>query len=180
MAGPSHLTGSLRKILAGNIRLPNMIAPAARTSGGGPKGGDSSKGAGRLMWLMLNDAFFSIVAKDCPRLRCSSEGGPRDIEKVFGRRHVVTRTTKSDYLFRATITRQEVAEVIERELRASTTRTLRAVTDDALHDATFVFGLPCREFRTRGRIAVSSRCLPSKPKRGKHYANRRRTQKKGD
>src|SRR5437762_10189310 len=75
-----------------------MIAPAARTSGGGPKGGESSKGAGRLMWLMLNDAFFSIVAKDCPRLRCSSEGGPRDIEKVFGRRHVVTRTTKSDYL----------------------------------------------------------------------------------
>ena len=82
------------------ISIADMIAPAARTSGGGPKGGDSSKRAGRLMWLMLNDAFFSIVAKDCPRLRCSSEGGPRDIEKVVGRRHVVTRTTKSDYLFR--------------------------------------------------------------------------------
>lgn len=89
------------------------------------------------MWIMLNDAFFSIVAKDAPEgsllVRARRRG---DIEKVFGRRHVVQEDDRGDYLFRARIARSEIAEVLERELgRVNYPNFKDSVIDQKLHDA---------------------------------------------
>jgi hypothetical protein len=73
------------------------------------------------MWIMLNDAFFSIVKKDCTEdqllVRARRAG---DIEKVFGRRHKVDRVTVSDYLYRAVVPFDDVAKVMVEELRRVT------------------------------------------------------------
>lgn len=89
------------------------------------------------MWIMLNDAFFSIVAKDAPDgsllVRARRRG---DIEKVFGRRIKVDEDDRGDYLFRARIPRSEIAEVLERELgRVNYANFKDSVTDKHLHDA---------------------------------------------
>ena len=89
------------------------------------------------MWILLNNAFFSIVSKDCPKdhllVRARRSG---DIEKVFGRRIAVERLTDADYLFRARIPREEVKEVIARELDRITYDNFKnSVADDDLHHA---------------------------------------------
>jgi len=89
------------------------------------------------MWILLNDAFFSIVAKDAPEghllVRARRRG---DIEKVFGRRTVVQEDDRGDYLFRARIPRSEIAEVLERELGRVTYANFKdSVVDQKLHDA---------------------------------------------
>lgn len=89
------------------------------------------------MWIMLNDAFFSIVAKDAPPghllVRARRRG---DIEKVFGRRVKVDEDDRGDYLFRARIPRSEIAEVLERELgRIDYVNFKGSVKDDGLHRA---------------------------------------------
>ena len=89
------------------------------------------------MWLFLNDAFLSIVHKDC------QEGSllvrarrPGDIEKVFGRRTKVTRATDADYLYRAVIERDEVTRAIQREvLRIDYGNFKDSINDFALHEA---------------------------------------------
>jgi hypothetical protein len=84
------------------------------------------------MWLLLSNAFFSIVTKDCPEdhllVRARRSG---DIERVFGQRIVVERLTDADYLFRAPIPREEVKEVIARELDRIYFK--NSVADDDLH-----------------------------------------------
>jgi hypothetical protein len=69
------------------------------------------------MWLCLNDSFFSLVSKNCSEgqllVRARREG---DIERVFGRRHVVTRDTCADYLYRAVISREEIKTVMAKEV----------------------------------------------------------------
>jgi hypothetical protein len=64
------------------------------------------------MWLCLNDCFYSIVAKDCRPdellVRARRAG---DIEKVFPDAKV-TRTTKSDYLYRAVLPRDVVKQAM--------------------------------------------------------------------
>jgi hypothetical protein len=69
------------------------------------------------MWIMLNDAFISIVHKDCgPHELLVRARRPGDIEKVFGRRTRVARATDADYLFRAVVARADVEEAMEREV----------------------------------------------------------------
>lgn len=90
------------------------------------------------MWLMLNDAFLSIVskapAKDGELLVRARR--PGDIEKVFGRRTKVTRATDSDYLFRAVIAKDDVALALQREvLRVDYGNFKDSVVDQSLHDA---------------------------------------------
>ncbi len=90
------------------------------------------------MWLLLNDAFLSIVHKLPAR-----EGSllvrarrPGDIEKVFGRRTKVTRATDADYLYRAVVPRDDVIEAMRREvLRVDYSNFKDSVTDRELHDA---------------------------------------------
>ena len=68
------------------------------------------------MWLSLNDAFLSFVSKDCARdevlVRARRKG---DIEKIFPKAKV-TRYTKSDYLYRAAVKRDEVKKALAGEV----------------------------------------------------------------
>ena len=88
------------------------------------------------MWIMLNDAFLSIVHKDCQRnellVRARREG---DIERIFPRANV-TRSYETDYLFRAVIPRAEVEQAMLGELRRVTYPNFKGSVDDRqLHDA---------------------------------------------
>jgi hypothetical protein len=89
------------------------------------------------MWLFLNDAFLSIVHKDCPEGSLLVRARrPGDIEKVFGRRTKVTRATDADYLYRAVIERDEVTRAIQREvLRIDYGNFKDSISDRDLHDA---------------------------------------------
>jgi len=88
------------------------------------------------MWLCLNDAFLSIVHKDCARdellVRARRKG---DIEKLFpGAR--VDRVTNADYLFRAVVSRKEVEKaVVEETRRIAYSNFKDSVQDRPLHDA---------------------------------------------
>lgn len=88
------------------------------------------------MWIMLNDAFFSIVKKDCARdellVRARRRG---DIEKVWPSA-VVTEYNRSDYLFRAKIKAKDVVEALDGEVRRITYDNFKnSVQDEDLHDA---------------------------------------------
>jgi hypothetical protein len=88
------------------------------------------------MWICLNDAFFSIVRKDCTDpdqllVRARREG---DIEKVFGRDVKVERDEFADYLYRARIGQAIVADVMRRELFGITYGNFKdSVKDHDLH-----------------------------------------------
>jgi hypothetical protein len=89
------------------------------------------------MWIMLNDAFFSIVKKDCKAdellVRARRSG---DIEKVFGREVKVVRILQADYLYRAVIPFETVASVLTAELRRVVYGNFKdTVKDRPLHDA---------------------------------------------
>lgn len=88
------------------------------------------------MWLCLNDAFLSIVHKDCGRnelmVRARREG---DIERIFPRANV-SRSTDTDYLYRAVLPRTEVEFAMVGELRRITYSNFKdTVTDEPLHHA---------------------------------------------
>ena len=89
------------------------------------------------MWMMISNAFISIVAKDCPKDHLLVRARrPGDLEKVFGRRIKVTRSTDSDYLFRARISREDVAAAMCREVAKIAYPNFKSsVADLDLHDA---------------------------------------------
>jgi hypothetical protein len=89
------------------------------------------------MWIMLNDAFLSIVQKDgaegelLVRARRSE-----DILRVFGRRVRVTRTTDADYLYRAIVSREDVKRAMGNEVDRITYPNFKSsVKEDDLHKA---------------------------------------------
>jgi hypothetical protein len=89
-----------------------------------------------MMWIMLNDAFLSIVHKDCNRhelmVRARREG---DIERIFPQANV-SRSTDTDYLYRAVIPRVAVEQAMLGELRRITYSNFKdTVTDEPLHHA---------------------------------------------
>ena len=88
------------------------------------------------MWILLNDCFFSIVAKDCARdellVRARRKG---DIQKVFPKAKV-KRDEKADYLFRARIKKAAVVEALKGEVDRITYGNFKSsVTDPKLHGA---------------------------------------------
>ena len=88
------------------------------------------------MWIMGTDFFLSVVRKDCSPgqllVRARREG---DIEKVFGKVEVQKDTT-ADYLFRARIDEERVAEAMRNELRRIDYGNYKSsVRDKRLHDA---------------------------------------------
>lgn len=90
------------------------------------------------MWIMLNDAFVSIVRKDCgPHELLVRARRPGDIEKVFGGRDVKVKTSlDSDYMYRATVSVDKVVAALENEVcRIDYDNFKNAVEDDALHTA---------------------------------------------
>ena len=64
------------------------------------------------MWLCLPDSFLSVVHKDCDDdellVRARRAG---DIEKVFPEAKVIVNT-KTDYMYRARVKREVVADAI--------------------------------------------------------------------
>ena len=88
------------------------------------------------MWIMGTDFFLSVVRKDCSPgqllVRARREG---DIEKVFGKVEVQKDRT-ADYLFRARIDEERVAEAMRSELRRIDYGNYKSsVRDRRLHDA---------------------------------------------
>jgi len=88
------------------------------------------------MWLCLNTAFLSIVHKDCADhellVRARREG---DIEKVFPDAKVI-RSTDSDYLHRAVVPRDEVADALAAQIRNIDYGNFKSsVKDDILHES---------------------------------------------
>jgi len=93
------------------------------------------------VWVCLNDAFFSAVSKDCKpsevMIRARREG---DLEKVFNdevllsthgfRPVVVTRYTKSDYLFRAAVPRDHLKAALAAEVDRIVYSNFKASTRD--------------------------------------------------
>ena len=64
------------------------------------------------MWIMTNNSYLSIVAKDCgPAELLVRAGRAGDIEKVFPDAKVI-RNTKSDYLYRAVLPRDVVKQAL--------------------------------------------------------------------
>jgi hypothetical protein len=89
------------------------------------------------MWLCRNNAFLSIVKKDCPSGSLLVRARrPGDIEKVFGDNVKVTRSTDSDYLFRAIVPIEQVKMAMERAVEDITYDNFKSsVKDHALHMA---------------------------------------------
>lgn len=88
------------------------------------------------MWIMLHDAFFSIVSKDCaPHQLMVRARRRRDIPKVFPNARV-TESKASDYQFRAVVTREAITAAMAAEIeRINYPNFKDVVRDQALHDA---------------------------------------------
>lgn len=88
------------------------------------------------MWIMLNDCFFSIVAKDCGRDELMVRARrPGDIEKLFPKAKV-TEYTASDYHYRAAVKRTDLAAALAAEVDGITYSNFKdSVRDRPLHDA---------------------------------------------
>ena len=87
------------------------------------------------MWVFLNDAFLSIVSKDCKRhellVRARRKG---DIEKIFPGAKVV-RSLKTDYLYRAVVKRSAISSALAGEINRITYGNFKdSVEDDRLHE----------------------------------------------
>lgn len=88
------------------------------------------------MWLCFNDGFLSVVDKaeavGCLMVRARRQG---DIERYFPGAKV-KKTPGNDYLFRAEIKREEVAQrVAEQVMGIGYDNFKDSVTDDRLHTA---------------------------------------------
>lgn len=88
------------------------------------------------MWICFNDAFLSIVAKDCPPdhllVRARRKG---DIERVFPGAKV-KESGATDYRYRAVVPRAAVAKVAaERIMSIDYGNFKNSVEDDDLHAA---------------------------------------------
>lgn len=88
------------------------------------------------MWVMLNDAYFSIVSKDCKRNELLVRARrPGDIERIFPEAKV-TELHHADYQFRAVISRTLIKQAMAAEIdRISYSNFKDSVGDKDLHDA---------------------------------------------
>lgn len=122
------------------------------------------------MWICLNNAFVSIVQKDCAAnellVRARRAG---DIEKCFPDAKVI-RTTKSDYLYRAVLPRDVVKQAIAAMIDQIDYPNFKdSVQDGSLHAAYVgawhaMAGLqhppPDTERATHARSALTSKNTP--------------------
>lgn len=88
------------------------------------------------MWICLNDAFLSIVSKDCGPdellVRARRDG---DIERVFPDAKVEV-TLGNDYRCRARVPRKDVAAALTQRVMAVDYDNFKgSVEEDELHDA---------------------------------------------
>lgn len=88
------------------------------------------------MWIMISDGFLSIVDNSNTKgellVRARRRG---DIEKVFPDA-VVTSAHGRDYLFRASVKRELVADALHKQVMGISYPNFKdSVKDDSLHDA---------------------------------------------
>lgn len=88
------------------------------------------------MWICLNNAFLSIVSKDCAADELLVRARrPNDITNAFPGA-TVTVKPHSDYQFRAVIKRAHVAETLaSKAMEIQYDNFKDSVRDDDLHDA---------------------------------------------
>ena len=88
------------------------------------------------MWVFLNDAFLSIVSKDCGKDQLLVRARrPRDIQRIFPTARV-TRCTTSDYLYRAVVAKVDVALALANVIADIDYSNFKnSVDDKRLHDA---------------------------------------------
>jgi hypothetical protein len=119
------------------------------------------------MWIMTNDGYLSIVSKDCgPAELLVRARRAGDIERVFPNAKV-TRSTNSDYLYRAVLPRNEVKQAVAAMIDHIDYPNFKdSVEDRSLHAAYIsvwcaMAGLqhppPDPERATHARSALSSR-----------------------
>lgn len=90
------------------------------------------------MWICLNNAFLSIVSKDCTPdcllVRARRRG---DIETVFpSTKGKVRRTVGNDYLYRAEVPRSEVGAALAAQAQSIDYDNFKnSVKNRSLHDA---------------------------------------------
>ena len=122
------------------------------------------------MWIMLSDCFLSIVSKDCgPAELLVRARRAGDIEKVFPNAKV-TRTIKSDYLYRAVLPRDVVKQAMAAMIDQIDYPNFKdSVQDGSLHSAYVgvwhaMAGLqhppPDIERATHARSALTSKNTP--------------------
>lgn len=105
------------------------------------------------MWLCLNNAFLSIVHKDCAPDELTVRARRRgDIERVFPGASV-REGGGTDYPFRTVVARSAVVEAMSRQVEAIDYGNFKSSVDDhALHDAYMdVWHAMSRVQRTNGR-----------------------------
>lgn len=88
------------------------------------------------MWICLNNAFLSIVHKECgPDELLVRARRPGDIERVFPDAKVTSRIG-TDYQFRAVVSRQAVADALTAEAMTIDYDNFKGATKErGLHDA---------------------------------------------
>jgi hypothetical protein len=88
------------------------------------------------MWLMLNNAFLSVVHKECgPDELLVRSRRPGDIEKVFPDA-VVRESLGTDYRYRSVMPRSVVADAMARVVDSIDYPNFKGSThDNKLHDA---------------------------------------------
>lgn len=131
------------------------------------------------MWIMLNNAFLSVVDKaPKPDQLVVRARVPGHIEAVFPKATVITDTT-GDYMYRAFIDRQEVAEAMfNAVMNINYSNFKNSIKDNRYHNACHsVWGVMSRlqpELPYSGRMPKSGDLFPQ-------FAGRaqRQVQKKG-
>lgn len=88
------------------------------------------------MWLCLNNAFLSVVSKDCrPDELLVRARVPGHIQAVFPDAKV-ERTPEHDYLFRARVKRAAISAAFAKMVEGYDADNFKnSVADDKLHDA---------------------------------------------
>lgn len=88
------------------------------------------------MWLCLNQSFLSVVDKaEKPGCLLVRARRPGDIENYFPNAKV-KKTIGNDYLFRAEVSREEIAAVITKQVMELDYDNFKdSVADDRLHSA---------------------------------------------
>ena len=88
------------------------------------------------MWLMLNKGFLSVVSKDCKPSELLVRARVKQHILNYFPEAKVTRTPGNDYLYRATIRRSDIAEVLAFEIGDVEYSNFKgSVRDQKLHDA---------------------------------------------
>lgn len=134
------------------------------------------------MWLCLNDAFLSIVSKDCgPHQLLVRARRPGDIEKILPGADVRrTDHEGADYLFRAVVDRGAVVQALAEEVgRINYPNFKDSVDDRALHDAYMRVWIAMLDVQPRQRRASSFLPLDGTPHVKKPKKRGRRSMKKG-